>query len=70
MGLPQFTPYHPNQTSQIDFSNGECRPSGVRKDVSKTFKKLITSNFHRTSINTPGKDLAGDETSTKWGGSY
>lgn len=39
---------HPHQSSaQIDFSNGEFRPAGVRKDVSKTFKKLLTSNNNR-----------------------
>ena len=61
IGLPQISiqqhNINPQQSQQVkvDTSNGECRPAGVRKDVYKTFKKLLTSNYHRSSMDSPIK---------------
>jgi len=60
MALPQ------QQTHNL--VNADSNAANVRRDVSKTFKKMLTSN-HNRCIATSEKNIYGDETSTKWGGS-
>ena len=42
----------------------------LRKDVTRTFKKMLTSNHHRgANLNNSNSNVNVDEASTKYGGS-